>query len=157
VVPQAMGMECKMVPGRGPVFTSPISKPSDMAALNLKPDVHAELGYVFDALNLTRERIDGRCPLIGFCGAPWTLMVYMVEGGGSPTKAKSIAWLYQHPEEAHTLLQAITDILVDYLLAQVEAGAQMLQVFESVGAEHLTQEHYYEFVLPYLQQISTRV
>jgi uroporphyrinogen decarboxylase len=157
VVPQAMGMEVLMVPGRGPVFPEPLKTPADIAKLELKPDVEAELGYVYDAINLTRDRIDGHCPLIGFSGAPWTLMVYMIEGGGSPTKSKAKTWLYKYPEESHRLMQAITDVLVEYMLGQVTAGAQMLQLFETVGAQELTQEQYYEFVLPYLQQVARRL
>jgi uroporphyrinogen decarboxylase len=83
--------------------------------------------------------------------------VYMIEGGASPTKAKAKAWLYKYPEASHRLLQALTDILVDYLVAQHEAGAQALQVFETVGAAELTPEHRAEFVVPYLAQIASRV
>jgi uroporphyrinogen decarboxylase len=157
VVPQAMGMDVQMVPGRGPVFPEPIRTPEDLKKLTFKPDVDKSLGYVYDAINLTREKMDGMCPLIGFAGAPWSLMVYMIEGGSSPTKSKAKSWLYKHPEESHRLLQAITDVLVEYLLGQVAAGAQMLQVFETVGAAEISQEQYYEFVLPYLQQIARRV
>ena len=123
----------------------------------LKPDVDKELGYVYDAINLTRERIDGGCPLIGFSGAPWTLMVYMIEGGGSPTKAKAKTWLYKYPDESHQLMQAVTDVLVEYMLGQVTAGAQMLQLFETVGAQELSRDQFYEFVLPYLKQVARRV
>lgn len=157
VVPQAMGMDVQMKPGKGPVFPEPLVTPDDLSKLNLEPDVEETLGYVYDAINLTRERMDGMCPLIGFSGAPWSLMVYMIEGGSSPTKSKAKAWLYKYPAESHRLLQAITDVIVEYLLGQVGAGAQMLQVFETVGGAELSQEHYYEFVLPYLQQIARRV
>ena len=157
VVPQAMGMEVQMVKGRGPVFPAPLRDPADLEALSLTPDVELDLGYVLDAINETRVAIDGAVPLIGFAGAPWTLMVYMIEGGASPTKAKAKAWLYKHPEASHRLLQALTDILVDYLVAQHEAGAQALQVFETVGAAELTPEHRAEFVVPYLAQIAARV
>ena len=157
VVPQAMGMDVRMVKGRGPVFPAPLAAPADLEKLHLTPDVHETLGYVLDAINETRVAIDGAVPLIGFAGAPWTLMVYMVEGGASPTKAKAKTWLYKHPEASHKLLQALTDVLVEYLVAQHEAGAQALQVFETVGASELTPEHISEFVTPYLEQIARRV
>ncbi|RLN97475.1 hypothetical protein BBJ28_00003738 [Nothophytophthora sp. Chile5] len=157
VIPQAMGMEVKMVPGVGPVLPSPIRDPSDIEKLDLNPDIEETLGYVLDALNLARQKINGEVPLIGFVGAPLTLMCYMIEGGGSRTKALLKTFLYQHPKAAHNLLQAITDVCVNFLVAQQRAGAQALQVFESVGAEVLTQDHYYEFVLPYLAQIASRV
>eukprot|EP00941_MAST-03F_sp_MAST-3F-sp1_P001514 g1514.t1 len=156
VVPQAMGMECQMVKGKGPVFPLPIDSPHDLDRLNLKPDVEKTLGYVFDAINLTRERIAGRVPLIGFCGGPWTLMAYMIEGGGSRTFAKSKGWLYRHPEAAMTLLDALTESLTEYLIAQYNAGAQLLQVFESWGGE-LPQHLFRTFVLPRLKRIAEGV
>ena len=127
-----------------------------MSELNLSPDVDEELGYVFDAINLTRSKIDGRVPLIGFSGAPFTLMGYMIEGGGSKTLSKAKTWLYQYPQACHKLLQALTDTVVIYLIKQVEAGAQLLQVFESNGGD-LTPEHWETFCLPYLRQIATGV
>lgn len=155
VVPQAMGMEVEMVPGRGPHFRNPLATPVDLERL-VKPDVHDALGYVFEALTLTRHRLEGRVPLIGFCGAPWTLMAYMVEGGGSRTFARSKGWLYQHAEASHDLLQRITDLLVDYLVGQVDAGAQALQVFDS-WAGLLAPDLFDTFALPYLRQIAARV
>jgi uroporphyrinogen decarboxylase len=95
VVPQAMGMEVVMVPGVGPVLPKPIRKPEDIDNLNLAPDVEKTLGYVMDALNLARQEIKGEVPLIGFCGAPLTLLCYMIEGGGSRTKAIMKTFLYQ--------------------------------------------------------------
>lgn len=157
VIPQAMGMEVIMVPGKGPVLPAPIRHPRDLARLDMAPDIEKTLGYVLDALNLARQKIHGEVPLIGFVGAPITLMCYMIEGGGSRTKALFKTFLYEHPAAAHTLLQGLTDVCVRFLIAQQRAGAQALQVFESVGAEVLTQEHYYEFCFPYLQQIAARV
>jgi len=156
VIPQAMGMEVLMVKGKGPVFPDPLKVPEDIQKLTLKPDIESTLGYVFDAVNLTRERIAGRVPLIGFSGAPFTLMAYMIEGGGSRTLSKAKTWLFKHPEATHKLLQALTDIIVEYLVGKVKAGAQMLQVFESNGGD-LTPDHFTEFSLPYLSQIASRV
>jgi uroporphyrinogen decarboxylase len=91
--------------------------------------VDATLGYVFDALNLTRATIAGQVPLIGFCGSPWTLMAYMIEGGGSRTLSKAKTWLFRYPEASHRLLSAITDVCTKFLTRQVTlGGAQLLQV-----------------------------
>ena len=155
VVPQAMGLAVQMVPGQGPQFDDPLLAPRDLDRLH-RPDVADELGYVFDALRMTRRELDGRVPLIGFCGAPWTLMAYMVEGGGSKTFARSKTWLLDHPAASHRLLQALTDVLVDYLVGQVDAGAQALQVFDS-WAGLLGPGAFETFALPYLRQIGERV
>ncbi|CAK4641789.1 hypothetical protein LEN26_013513 [Aphanomyces euteiches] len=157
VVPQAMGMEVIMVPGVGPVLPNPLRTPEDLDLLNESPDIEATLGYMLDALNLTRQQLKGQVPLIGFVGGPFTLLTYMIEGGGSRTKSKVKTWLYKYPEAAHRALHAITDVCVRFLLAQHAAGAQALQVFESVGAEVLTQEHFYEFAFTYMAQIAERV
>merc|ERR1711872_908436 len=95
-------------------------------------------------------------PLIGFTGAPWTLMAYMIEGGGSKTQSKAKKWLYQHPEASHELLGLLTVVCVDYLVEQVRAGAQLLQVFES-NAEYLGPEMFDKFCLPYLTKICSQV
>ncbi|XP_046441707.1 uroporphyrinogen decarboxylase-like [Daphnia pulex] len=156
VVPQALGMEVLMQAGEGPVFTSPLITPEDLRVLKTPVNVDEKLGYVFEAINLTRHKLEGRVPLIGFAGAPWTLMSYMIEGGGSKTMAKSKAWLYRYPTESHKLLQILTDVIVDFLIGQVKAGAQMLQVFES-HAEYLGPEIFAQFALPYIKQIQERV
>ncbi|KAF7659013.1 hypothetical protein LDENG_00004460 [Lucifuga dentata] len=131
VVPQALGMDVQMVAGKGPTFPEPLKEPEDLQRLRVKVDVNAELGYVFKAITLTRHGTEGKVPLIGFTGAPWTLMSYMIEGGGSSTHSKAKRWLYRHPEASHMLLKMLTDVIVEYLLGQVAAGAQALQVFES--------------------------
>lgn len=155
VIPQALGLEVHMVKGKGPHFPEPLSDPDDLARLQ-SPDVAKELDYVFDALTLTRQRLAGRVPLIGFCGAPWTLMAYMIEGGGSKTFARSKAWLFRHPEASRHLLQAITDVCVDYLIQQIDAGAQAVQVFDS-WAGLLSPAEFETFALPYLRQIAEKV
>ena len=159
VIPQAMGMDIRMVPGVGPVFTHPLVTPDDVTSLglNLNPDVEEELGYVMDALNLARREINGQVPLIGFCGGPLSLLMFMIEGQSSKSMTKLKTWLYKYPSESHELLQALTTICVNFLIAQQRAGAQVMQVFESVGAEGLTQDHFHEFVFPYLAEIATRV
>jgi uroporphyrinogen decarboxylase len=128
VIPQALGMTVEMVPGKGPHFPEPLHVPDDLNRLTKTVDVVKELGYALDAITLTRKQLDGRVPLFGFCGAPWTLMAYMVEGGGSKTFSKAKTWLYQYPEASKNLLDQLTDVLVDFLVAQVNAGAQVLIV-----------------------------
>lgn len=155
VIPQALGLEVEMVKGKGPHFPAPLDGPDDLARLQA-PDVAKELDYVFDALTLTRRRLDGRVPLIGFCGAPWTLMAYMIEGGGSKSFARSRRWLYQHPDASRALLQAITDVCVDSLIRQIDAGAQAVQVFDS-WAGLLGPVTFDTFALPYLRQIAEKV
>ena len=152
VVPQAMGLEVQMIKGRGPVFPAPLKSPKDLKRLS-EPDVKKELHYVYDALTLTRKTLNGRVPLIGFCGAPWTLMAYMIEGGGSKTFSASKTWLFKYPEDSHSLLQAITEVLIEYVIAQIDSGAQLIQVFDS-WAGLLSPQAFREFALPYLKQIA---
>eukprot|EP00761_Pharyngomonas_kirbyi_P004343 gb/GECH01004347.1/.p1 GENE.gb/GECH01004347.1/~~gb/GECH01004347.1/.p1 ORF type:complete len:382 (+),score=93.63 gb/GECH01004347.1/:1-1146(+) len=156
VIPQAMGMEVEMIKGVGPNFPSPLESPSDMEKLKLsveEVDVRNSLGYVMEALNLTRHSIGGHVPLLGFGGAPWTLMAYMIEGRGSKTFSKAKRWLYRYPKQVHHLLKCMSDIIIEYLVQQIQSGAQGIQVFESWGAE-LTIAQFREFSLPYLQRIS---
>ncbi len=155
VVPEAMGLEVKMVSGQGPTFPQPLTTPDEMERL-VEPDIDDALGHVFEALTVTRKRLNGRVPLIGFAGAPWTLMAYMVEGGGSKSYRAARKWLYRHPEASKALLQRTTDVIVDYLIGQVEAGAQMLQVFDSWAGLH-GPETFRTFCLPYLAEIAERV
>lgn len=156
VIPQALGMTVEMVTGKGPTFPEPLKEPEDLQLLKPQVDINAELGYVFKAITLTRHRIEGKVPLIGFTGAPWTLMAYMIEGGGSTTHSKAKRWLYRYPEASHRLLRMLTDIIIRYLLEQVSAGAQALQVFES-HAGCLGPVEFKEFSLPYLRDIARKV
>ncbi|ELU00207.1 hypothetical protein CAPTEDRAFT_151369 [Capitella teleta] len=155
VVPEAMGMNLTNTDS-GPGYSNRLESPSDIERVHDDIDIEETLGYVLQAITLTRHKINGQCPLLGFCGAPWTLMCYMVEGKGSVTHMKARRWLYAHSADSHRLLQKITDVLVRYLIAQVEAGAQMLQLFEA-HAGIMTQEQFREFALPYYKQILNRV
>ncbi|ORX68188.1 uroporphyrinogen decarboxylase [Linderina pennispora] len=146
VIPQAMGMEVQMVPGKGPHFPSPLRSPADMADFS----VDRSLDYVYKAITNTRHALQGQCPLLGFVGAPWTLMAYMVEGGGSKTFALAKSFLLQHRESAHELLGRLADVAARFLVGQVRAGAQALQVFESWAGE-LGPQDFDEFSLPYLE------
>lgn len=128
VIPQAMGMVVEMVDKKGPHFPEPLKSPDDgqyAKVLQKDVDVAAELDYVYKAITLTRKKLDGRVPLIGFCGAPWTLFCYMVEGGGTKLFIETKRWIYKYPNEARALLQKITEICVEYLALQVKAGAQV--------------------------------
>ncbi|OZJ03901.1 hypothetical protein BZG36_03284 [Bifiguratus adelaidae] len=154
VIPQAMGLEVLMNPA--PFFPHPIETPDDLERLTKNVDVNKELGYVFEAITLTRHKLEGRVPLFGFSGAPWTLFAYMIEGGGSKLFTKAKTWLYRYPEASHRLLQHITDVTVEYLVGQVKAGAQILQVFDSWAGD-LSPEDFRTFSLPYLHQIAARV
>jgi uroporphyrinogen decarboxylase len=155
VVPQAMGMEVIMNPG--PLFPDPLNTPEDVdAKLRKVVDVQKELGYVFEAITMTRKELKGEVPLIGFAGAPWTLFAYMIEGGGSKTLQKAKSWLYLHPLESKDLLQRIAEVCVEFLVGQVKAGAQLLQLFDSWAGE-LSPHDFAEFSLPYLQYIATEI
>ena len=156
VIPQAMGMEVQMVKGKGPVFPEPLRDISDLDKLNLTPNVNDTLGYVYDAINLVRQKSEGKVPVIGFCGAPWTLMAYMVEGGGTKTFHNSKPFLYNHPQESHVLLSSIAELCIHHLVGQIRAGAHMLQVFDS-WAGQLSPQLFHEFALPYLLRIATGV
>ncbi|KAG8883151.1 Uroporphyrinogen decarboxylase in heme biosynthesis [Tulasnella sp. 331] len=156
VVPQAMGLVVEMVPGKGPHFPDPLVVPSDVSRLKDIVNVELDLKYVFDAITLTRKKLKGAVPLIGFTGAPWTLMAYMIEGGGSQTLTKAKTWIFKHPEESRALLQQITDVCVEYLFGQVKAGAQLLQVFDSWAGE-LAPHDFAVFSAPYLAAIALGV
>lgn len=156
VIPQAMGMTVEMVDKKGPVFPEPLKSPDDgqyEKVMKKQVDVKAELQYVYDAITLTRHKLKGRVPLIGFCGAPWTLLCYMVEGGGTKLFIQSKTWIFKYPEQSKALLQKIADICVEYLALQVAAGAQLVQVFDSWAGE-LSPASFKSFALPYLRHIS---
>lgn len=151
VVPEAMGCTYLMEEKRGPVFPNVIKTQADVDQLRVA-DPQEHLAYVTDAIKLTVRELNGRVPLIGFAGAPITLMCYMTEGRGSKTFSIAKKMLYTEPALAHQLLQKITDTTIAYLKAQVEAGAAMLQIFDS-WAGILSPEQYRVFSLPYIRQI----
>lgn len=154
VIPQALGLEVQMVSGKGPHFPQPLTEPAELGRLE-EPDLEAALGHVFEALRLTRRRLEGRVPLIGFAGAPWTLMAYMVEGGGSKSFRQARRWLWAHPDESKALLRRLSEAIAAYLIRQVEAGAQLVQVFDS-HAGLLGEETFRTFALPFLEAIARR-
>ncbi|MBP1651418.1 MAG: uroporphyrinogen decarboxylase [Bacteroidetes bacterium] len=151
VVPQAMGLEVQLIEKTGPVLPDPIRTVEDMKRICV-PDVNDKLGYVFDALRMTKQALDGAVPLIGFAGAPWTLLCYMVQGRGSKTFDGAKQFCYQQPAVAHQLLQMITDTTIIYLKEQVKAGADLVQIFDSWGGM-LSPEDFEIFSLQYMRQI----
>jgi uroporphyrinogen decarboxylase len=155
VIPQAMGLEVLMEEGKGPSLPKTIKTAHDIDALNTS-DAAEHLKYVLDALALTKRELNGRVPLIGFAGAPWTILCYMVEGKGSKTWDGAKQFAYTQPDLAHRLLQKITDITIDYLKAQALAGADVVQVFDS-WAGALSPADFKTFAQPYLLQISDAV
>lgn len=151
VIPEAMGLSYEMVEKKGPLFRKTISSNSDLAQIRVSDP--SELSYVYEAIRLTVKELDGRVPLIGFAGAPFTIFCYMVEGSGSKTFSKARAMLYSELELAHKLMQMITDSTITYLQGQVEAGANLLQIFDS-WASILSPALYRSFALPYMKQIT---
>lgn len=150
VIPEAMGCDYIMEEKRGPLFPKVIENEADILALTT--NVESQLEYVISAIKITKKELHGRVPLIGFAGAPWTIFAYMTEGSGSKTFTKARAWLYQHPELSHLLLQKITDATILYLKAQVAAGVNLVQVFDS-WAGILSPALHREFSQKYIAKI----
>ncbi|QJW88132.1 uroporphyrinogen decarboxylase [Spirosoma taeanense] len=151
VVPEAMGLPYEMIESRGPVFPQTVRSSADLSRLRVA-DPETDLGYVLDAIKLTKKELNGRVPLIGFAGAPFTIFCYMTEGKGSKTFSVAKKLLYTDPHFAHSLLRQITDSTIAYLKAQVRAGADLVQIFDS-WAGILSPEQYRQFSLPYIKQI----
>ena len=150
-IPDAMGLGLYFVSGEGPKFERPLSTVKEIENLP-RPDISESLGYVTDAVSLTRREIGGNVPLIGFSGSPWTLATYMIEGGSSKTFGKAKKLIYQDPAAAHLLLGKLADTVTDYLNAQIEAGAQAVQIFDTWGGA-LSHDAYREFSLSYMERI----
>lgn len=153
VVPQAMGLEVQLIENTGPILPDPIKTVNDLQRVRV-PDVNETLGYVFEAIKLIKQELNERVPLIGFAGAPWTLLCYMVQGKGSKTFDEAKAFCYTQPELAHQLLQMITDTTIAYLQAQVKAGADIVQLFDSWGGL-LSPDDFEILSLQYMRQIVT--
>lgn len=150
VIPEAMGLPYQMVEKRGPWFENTISTAADIDRLHIAQA--DDVRYTIDAIALTKKELNGRVPLIGFAGAPWTILSYMVEGSGSKTFSKAKKFLYTEPVLAHRLLEKITLSTINYLKGQIAAGADVVQVFDS-WAGILSPEQYREFSLRYIAQI----
>lgn len=152
-VPAAMGMEITFKENEGPTMTNPVRSLHDVKKL-LLPDVSRDLSYVMDAMRMVVKLLHDNIPLIGFAGSPWTVATYMVEGGGSKTFRHSKMMLYSNPEIMHALLQKLTSVTIDYLNAQIEAGARVIMIFDTWGGL-LSHTQYLHFSLDYLTKIAT--
>ncbi len=150
-IPDAMGLDLVLEEGIGPVFNKPVRREAEIDNLTV-PDAEDDLGYVMDAVRVIRKELDGRVPLIGFTGSPWTLASYMVEGSGSKDFRRIKGLMFESPLAAHKLLQVVTDSVISYLKAQVAAGAQSLMVFDTWGGM-LSTANYQTFSLAYMQKI----
>lgn len=151
VVPQAMGIDFKMRESIGPWLDNPIRNQDQVNAIEI-PNVNETLRYVFDAIELTLQKLDHQIPLIGFAGSPWTILCYCVEGKGSKAFDIAKSFCFQNPEAAHLLLQKITDTTIAYLKRKVEKGVSAIQIFDSWGGM-LSPEDYREFSWQYIHQI----
>lgn len=155
VVPEAMGLPYEMVESKGPIFPKVIQNKKDIDALRIS-NPENELAYVLKAIDIVKKELNGRVPLLGFAGAPFTIFCYMVEGKGSKTFSVAKKMLYSEPELAHSLLQKITDTTIAYLKAQAKHGADLVQIFDS-WAGILSPDQYRKFSLPYIAQICNAI
>ena len=151
VIPQAMGIDVEMKENVGPWLPNPIRSAEDVNNV-IVPEIHETLGYVMDAIKLTKEELNNEVPLIGFAGSPWTIFCYAVEGKGSKSFDTAKGFCFSQPEAAHKLLQKITDTTIAYLLEKVKAGCNAIQIFDSWGGM-LSPVDYQEFSWPYINQI----
>ena len=151
VIPEAMGMHLKMHEAQGPVFDAPIRTETDANKLK-QISANEDLKYVLDAISLSKKELNGRVPLIGFSGAPWTLLAYMAEGHGSKTFSNVKKLIYNNPELAHNMLNKLTDAVADYLSAQISSGADAIQIFDT-WAGILSPRDYLVFALKYVNQV----
>jgi len=155
VVPEAMGLEYQMIENKGPYFEKTIQTLSDLDKINV-PDVDDTLHYVLEAIKVTKKELNNRVPLIGFAGAPWTIFSYMIEGQGSKTFSKAKKMLYTDKQLSHQLLEKITQTTIKYLKAQIKAGADIVQIFDS-WAGILSHEQYLEFGMKYVSMICNAI
>lgn len=152
-IPDAMGLGLRFIEGEGPVFDRPIQNIEDIRRIGI-PDPEQDLKYVMDAIRLIRSSLNGRIPLIGFSGSPWTLATYMVEGKSSRHFSAIKKLMYDHPQAMTELLDKITDSVILYLQAQVAAGAQVLMIFDTWGG-NLSTDRYLSFSLNHIKKIAT--
>ncbi len=156
VIPEAMGLGYEMEERKGPSFPRVVSNEADVADLLEGDEAATYLDYVYEAVKLTKKLLEERVPLIGFSGAPWTLLAYMTEGGGSKTFSKAKKFLYTQPELAHLLLDKLANTIIAYLNKKIAAGVDAVQVFDS-WAGILSPAQYREFSLPYIKKICDEV
>jgi uroporphyrinogen decarboxylase len=152
VVPMEMGMQLEFLAGEGPHFPKPIKTQADLDALSVEKAAQ-NLSYVYETIRLIKEKLSPDKALIGFCGAPWTLATYMIEGGGTKTYAKCKKLLYSEPKFLHAVLAKVTEALKLYMSAQIEAGADAVQIFDS-WASALEEEAFFEFSWSYMKELA---
>ena len=150
-IPDAMGLGLYFETGEGPKFRKPVRTEADIERLEVI-NTASDLSYVTDAVSMIRRELNGRVPLIGFSGSPWTLATYMIEGQSSRDFARAKTMLYTQPELMHQLLEKLSLSVIDYLNAQIRAGAQVVQIFDTWGGA-LSHAAYAEFSLAYMQKI----
>ena len=155
VIPEAMGMKFEMIESRGPVFHKPLRTENDANDLKII-DPLKDLKYVLDAVSLTKKELDGKVPLIGFSGSPWTLLTYMIEGKGSKNFSFVKKLIYNNPILAHNVLDKLADAVAAYLSAKIEAGANAVQIFDTWGGI-LSQKDYEEFSLRYIAKVISQI
>jgi uroporphyrinogen decarboxylase len=151
IIPEAMGMHLEMHEGKGPMFHNPVRTKDDVSRLK-KIDPWKDLKYVMDAVSLSKKELDGKVPLIGFSGSPWTLLTYMVEGKGSKNFSIVKKLIYNYPSLAHEVLNKLTEAVADYLSTQIEAGVDAVQIFDTWGGI-LSPCDFEEFSLQYVTKI----
>jgi uroporphyrinogen decarboxylase len=150
-IPDAMGLGLYFEEGEGPKFRKPVRTEADIEKLEVI-NTASDLSYVTDAVSMIRRELNGRVPLIGFSGSPWTLATYMIEGQSSRDFARAKTMLYTQPELMHQLLDKLALSVIDYLNAQIRAGAQVVQIFDTWGGA-LSHAAYQEFSLAYMEKI----
>jgi len=148
-------MKLQMIESKGPKLYNPIRNVDHVNKLN-SVDPYKELKYVLDAVSLTKRELNGRVPLIGFAGSPWTLMTYMVEGGGSKNFSEIKKFIYNQPDAAHKLLDLLADIVANYLSAKIESGANAVQIFDTWGGI-LSPDDFAQFSLQYITKVISKI
>ena len=156
VVPEALGLKVEMPGGKGITVPEPLKGPEDLSKLPEAIDVNVELKHVMDAVQKIKTELKGKVPLIGFSAAPWTLMYYMVGGSSKANQEIGMNWLRNFPDDSKKLLDLLTTVVIDYLSAQVENGADMLQVFEAMGM-FIDEDLFYEWAMPCLERIASEL
>ena len=155
VVLQAMNIEVEMKPNFGPFIPNPIDSKEKVKNL-IRPNVMDKLGYVFEAIKVTKRDLNNRVPLIGFAGSPWTLFCYLVQGSGSKTFDKPKGFAFSNPKETEIILEKITLTTIEYLKGQIDAGADVVQIFDSWGGL-LSPSDYSQFSLKYINLIVSAI